>query len=197
MLQLTIYAIMLASGFAAMALVKVARVIFWCLRNRLGYFFVRHFVYPIFLRRSRINPLIHRTYVLFILLYWGGTAACNFVGSPGAVVIASRAGTLAIVNMVPLFFANRLAFLADILGFSLNTFQLIHRSIGIMAFAQGLLHTVLVTRRIRVDITNGIHQTGIMVSRFLRPGSLLIRSYPGRSFHCIDILSNPLAVVLI
>ncbi|MCJ1445797.1 MAG: hypothetical protein MMC23_006302 [Stictis urceolatum] len=34
-----------------------------------------------------------------------------------------------------------------------------------MAFAQGLLHTVLVTRRIRVDITNGIHQTGIMYSR--------------------------------
>jgi hypothetical protein len=53
-----------------------------------------------------------------------------------------RAGNLSLINMVTLFLGPHLSFLADILGISLSTFRLIHRSAGMMSCSLVLFHVL-------------------------------------------------------
>ncbi|KFY19587.1 hypothetical protein V493_07902, partial [Pseudogymnoascus sp. VKM F-4281 (FW-2241)] len=55
-----------------------------------------------------------------------------------------RAGSLAVVNMIPLFAGAHLAFFADQLGVSLKTIRAVHRSVGFMAFSLGLFHVLVI-----------------------------------------------------
>ena len=55
-----------------------------------------------------------------------------------------RAGSLAVVNMVPLFAGADLACFADQLGISLRAARVVHRSAGFMAFSLGLLHVLVI-----------------------------------------------------
>lgn len=54
-----------------------------------------------------------------------------------------RAGTLTIVNMIPLFAGPHLSNLADLLGVTLRIFQCIHRSIGLMSFSLAIVHVLI------------------------------------------------------
>ncbi len=54
-----------------------------------------------------------------------------------------RCGTLASVNMIPLFLGGRASFLAEHLGVPLPTYNLAHRAIGTIVIAQGLTHAVM------------------------------------------------------
>ena len=55
-----------------------------------------------------------------------------------------RAGSLAVVNMVPLFAGAHLAFFADRLGISLRAVRVVHRSADFMAFSLVLLHVLVI-----------------------------------------------------
>lgn len=54
-----------------------------------------------------------------------------------------RAGTLSIVNLIPLFAGPHLSTLADLLGISLRTIRQIHRSAGIMAVLLAGFHVIV------------------------------------------------------
>jgi hypothetical protein len=56
---------------------------------------------------------------------------------------ASRAGTLALITLTPLLASVHHAFVADILGVSLRTIRLIHRSAGAAMSLLCLLHILL------------------------------------------------------
>lgn len=55
-----------------------------------------------------------------------------------------RAANLSLINMITLFAGPYLNFLADILGVSLNTYQRVYRSVGIMSFVLLLFHVLTV-----------------------------------------------------
>ncbi len=55
-----------------------------------------------------------------------------------------QAGTLSLINMIPLFLGPHLSFLANILGVSLSTFWHIHRSAGLMSPALVLFHALVI-----------------------------------------------------
>jgi hypothetical protein len=54
-----------------------------------------------------------------------------------------RAGTLSLINIVPLFAGPHLGFLADLLGVSINIYRRIHRSAGLMSFLLTLFHVIV------------------------------------------------------
>lgn len=54
-----------------------------------------------------------------------------------------RAGTLAMINLIPLFAVPHLSTLADLLGVTLSTFRQIHRSAGVMAVMLTIFHLLV------------------------------------------------------
>lgn len=82
-----------------------------------------------------------RAWVLTQLVYWAGTAVCTFLATHGLSDIGKRAGNIALINFIPLILGGRLSLLSDLLGFPLPTYIRLHRTFGVMACVQSLLHT--------------------------------------------------------
>lgn len=88
---------------------------------------------------SAASILVHLLYVLVNLV-------CMFYGPASISEAGTRAGTLSLINMAPVFLSTHLSFLADLFGVSLKTYTRIHRSCGIVAanllFVHGLLSVI-------------------------------------------------------
>lgn len=73
--------------------------------------------------------------------------SCNIIslvyGANSLAQAASRAGTLCLANLAPLFLAMHLGFLADIFGLSLETYQRFHSLCGLMAIGHAICHAVI------------------------------------------------------
>jgi hypothetical protein len=54
-----------------------------------------------------------------------------------------QAGTLSLINMIPVFAGPHLGFLADLLGLSMSTYRHLHRSAGIMSCGLALFHVLV------------------------------------------------------
>ena len=54
-----------------------------------------------------------------------------------------QAGSLSLINMVPVFAGPHLGFLADLLGLSMSTYRHLHRSAGIMSCALTVFHVLV------------------------------------------------------
>ena len=100
----------------------------------------KHLAYPLFVRRHHFLGPWSRADVILQSLYVGVNIVC--VGfKPASVHMAGlRAGTLSLVNMIPLFAGFHLSFLADILGIRLKSYQLIHRSVAAMSVLLLIFH---------------------------------------------------------
>ncbi|KAI9736728.1 MAG: hypothetical protein M1834_000932 [Cirrosporium novae-zelandiae] len=81
--------------------------------------------------------------MLLQFLYWGANVACNVIGVHTVAQAGSRAGTLATINLVPLFIASNFSVAADLLGISLRGYTWIHNSVGVVVFLQGLVHVLI------------------------------------------------------
>jgi hypothetical protein len=76
-----------------------------------------------------------------------------------------RAGTMASINMVPLFFGGRISIIAESLGFSLHSYYLAHNWIGCVVISQSLIHVILVIGRGRPWTLNDFQVSGIYVRK--------------------------------
>lgn len=108
----------------------------------------KHVIYPYAINRHRIIGPWTRALVILHLVYISLNVFCLSFQASSALEAGLRAGTLALINMVPLFAGPHLGFLADVLGLSLTSFHRIHRSAAWMSFAMALFHvfTVIVSR---------------------------------------------------
>ena len=68
--------------------------------------------------------------------------------------LASRAGSLAAINITPLFLSIHLDFLADALGLPLKIVQEVHKSAGVMTFALMTLHVCLL---VDLEVVPGLY----------------------------------------
>lgn len=84
-----------------------------------------------------------RAWVLVQLLYWVGTGFGNFMATHGLRDIGTRAGNIALINLIPLVFNGRLSLLADLLGIPLRSYIQLHGTFGVMACVQTILHTYI------------------------------------------------------
>jgi hypothetical protein len=99
--------------------------------------------YPYLIRRHRfLGPWTYAD-IIIQLFYIAINAFClSFRVTSDIAKAGMRAGNLSLINMIPLFLGPHLSFLADILGISLSTFRLIHRSAGLMSLGLACLHVV-------------------------------------------------------
>jgi len=136
----------------------------------------KHLTYPHLISRHRFLGLWTRADVLVQLIYVAANVFCLSFQAPTVSQAGLRAGTLSLINMVPLFAGFHISFLADLLGVSITTYRRIHRSLGLMSFVLVLFHVlVAVTSGTSFSLATGQHLFALIVSTGGWPcGPLLI-----------------------
>ncbi|PWW71916.1 hypothetical protein C7212DRAFT_230013 [Tuber magnatum] len=81
-------------------------------------------------------------YWLLILLLITANTLCIIIGTTNVSEVGSRAGTMALINFVPLFISGQINILASFPGFAWENYSHMHRWIGHVAVTQGLTHSV-------------------------------------------------------
>ena len=104
---------------------------------------LQHMVYPFMIRRHWFLDPWTRGYVISQLVYWGLTLSCTGIEARTLVQASSRAGTLATIQLVPLFFGDHLSFAADLMDLSLHMYWQLHSSIGIMTLILATFHVII------------------------------------------------------
>ena len=100
---------------------------------------LRHLLYPrLFTNHHSANPT--KAAALLYITHWIGTGFCNAWGIRTTSEAGLRAGSIAIIHLIPLLMAPQLSFASDVLGVPLATYERLHRSLGLMAAVQGIFH---------------------------------------------------------
>ena len=146
-------------------LYRVSSFISRWIQNRTLFYIFKYLIYPTLIRRSRFFDPLSPLHAIMISVYWLGTAACNVVGARTITQVGKRAGALATLHLIPLFFANRMSLVADLLGISLQTYLRLHKSIGIMALLQSLIHTSIYLSQHTVNLKDHMQFYGFLVSK--------------------------------
>ena len=105
----------------------------------------KYFLYPLLLRRHRLLGPWTRAQVAFELIYSAANAFCACFKVSTASDVATRAGHLSLINMVPAYFGFHLSFVCTLLGVPLPTYRLFHASTGTMSVILGILHAIINT----------------------------------------------------
>ncbi|KFZ13859.1 hypothetical protein V501_03498 [Pseudogymnoascus sp. VKM F-4519 (FW-2642)] len=136
------YAIAAGGAFSIAALVHLLPYILQVVTH-VSFSISKHLTYRYVLRRHWILGPWTRAGVVVQLVYVAVNIFCASFRAPTIADVGLRAGTLAVVNMIPLFATPHLAFAADWIGMSLRTIHIVHRSAGFMTFFLGLLHVIV------------------------------------------------------
>ena len=136
-------------------------------QDRTLFYIFKYLIYPTLFRRRRFVAPFTRWQILWTSIYWLCTSAYNIVGVSSLPQAGSRAGSLAALHLIPLLFSNRLSFAADMLGLSLQNYLGLHRSIGIMAFLQALIHTILFLINNALSLQDVPQFFGFLVSKIV------------------------------
>ncbi len=105
---------------------------------------LRYLTYPYLVRRHRFFGPWTFAGLVIQLVYIACNSFCVGFRVSDIAKAGVRAGNLSLINMILLFLGPHLGFLADILGITLSTFRLIHRSAGVMSCGLVLFHVLAV-----------------------------------------------------
>lgn len=158
------YAIVLGGTFCILLVISGLPLIARCVRY-LSPFVRTHLVYRNVLDRHRLLGPWSRAGVIIQLIYVIGNVSCLKFWNTTVSQTGLDAGTLAIINMVPLFAIPHLSTVADLLGVSLSTARQIHRSAGVISVALVILHIlVMVVSRPALQLNIGEDLFALIVS---------------------------------
>lgn len=133
-------------------------------------FVLRHISYPYLIHRHRFVGPWSRIAVLLQLLFITVNIFCVSFQVSSISEAGLRAGTLSMINMIPLFAGMHLSVLADLLGMSLRTYRRVHRSAGLISFALMLFHVVVVVAsQVSYALDKPQNLFAVIVSVFLVP----------------------------
>ena len=110
------------------------------LKDHVLVLFLEHILYPFLVRRHRLLGPWSRASLLFQAMYLSTTILCLSYKVSDLSEAGIRAGTLSLINMIPLYSGLHLSFLADMYGISVRTYTKLHGSIGVMAGALASFH---------------------------------------------------------
>jgi hypothetical protein len=144
-----VYAVVMGGVFGVLLLLngwpRIARLV-----RYLSPLALKHMVYRYILHRHGLLGPWSRAGVLLQLIYIAGNITCFSLGASNVKPQTSRlseaglrAGTLSMINLIPLFAGPHLGSLADLLGVTLSTVRQIHRSAGVMAALLAVIHVVV------------------------------------------------------
>jgi hypothetical protein len=137
-----IYAIIIGGSFGLLLLINGLPLITRIVRY-LSPLVSKHLIYRYILHRHQLLGPWSRAGVLVQLIYIAGNICCFKFWDTTISQAGLRAGTLAIINLIPLFTGPHLSTLADLLGVTLSTFRQIHRSAGVTAVMLTIFHVLV------------------------------------------------------
>jgi hypothetical protein len=137
-----IYAIVMSSSFCLLLLINSLPLIARLARY-LSPLVLKHLIYRYILYRHPLLGPWSRADVLVQLIYIAGNICCFEFWDTTISQAGLRAGTLAMINLIPLFAVPHLSTLAGLLGVTLSTFWQIHRSAGVMAVMLTIFHLLV------------------------------------------------------
>ncbi|OCT49043.1 hypothetical protein CLCR_04721 [Cladophialophora carrionii] len=147
-----VYAIAIGAVFGAALLLNGWPWISRCVRP-LSPLTSKYLVYRYVLHRHRFMGPWSLAGVLLQLIYVTGNILCIALrmrhGQTRISTLSQagqRAGTLSIINLIPLFAGLHLSALSDLLGVNLRTVRQIHRSAGVMASLLMVFHALVALR---------------------------------------------------
>ncbi len=79
----------------------------------------------------------------FHLLYWGCTLSCTCIEVKTLTQASARAGFLAIIHLVPLFFEEHLSLTANLIDMPLLIYQQVHSSMRIVTSVLSMFHVLV------------------------------------------------------
>lgn len=144
-----IYAIIVAISFLVIFLWNNRQIV--RLARWIALLWSRHLTYRYLLYRHHFIGPWSRAGVLIQLIYIITNVICIGVHFSDAGFQASTvsqagftAGTLSLVNAIPLLAGPFLSSLADFLSISIGHYKTLHRSAGIMCFSLALFHVIII-----------------------------------------------------
>lgn len=138
-----IYSLVIGEVFFVLVLYHTIVIMLHSVQHYTVPFALRHLVYPFILHRYHFVGPWTRCYLVLQLLYWGCTLSCTGVGVKTLTQASARAGSLAVINLVPLFFGGHLGFAADLIGMPLLAYRQVHSSIGMVASVLTIFHVLV------------------------------------------------------
>lgn len=97
------------------------------------------------------------------VLHLGGTLTCNILQVHDISAACLRAGSLAVLHLIPLLFVPNLNLAAEIFGISLSVYHHLHHALGWMTILQTALHVAFAVHRMTIDLNDHAQQHGFMV----------------------------------
>jgi hypothetical protein len=137
------YAIAFAGVTACLLSYRVGSIASEFLVSRFKALALRTIAYPLLIRR-RYWTSVTRLQAATIGSYYIINGFCMGLGIKNTTDLIARSGTMASINLIPLFLGGRTSMLANFLGISLHTYYLAHHWIGRLVIIQSLLHVALV-----------------------------------------------------
>lgn len=135
-----LYAIAAGGIFVIVILTRLVSRLIQVLKEHALVFFLKHIQYPFCLHRHRFLGPWSRASFIFQQIYWSLNILCLSYKVSDLSEAGMRAGTLSLINLIPLYSGLHLSFLADMLGLSVRTYTKLHGSIGVTSGALAAFH---------------------------------------------------------
>lgn len=160
-----LYAITAGGILALVILTRLVLRVIRGLKDHVLVLFLQNVLYPFCIKRHRLLGPWSRASLLFQALYLSITILCLIYKVSDLSDAGTRAGTLSLINLVPLYSGLHLSFLADMYGVSVRTYTKLHGSIGVMAGALASFHTGVALASSKSSIPNSRSQLYGLVVR--------------------------------
>ena len=159
-----------------LTLCRIARVVLFTfstysrrfpLANRCRRLFIGTLVYRVS-HRGFWSWLPSPFHLICAIIYLVWTGICNVVKVRSIHEAGSRAAHMALINLIPMFLSGGYEFGARLLGVTLETYGIIHRTIGLTAVIQAIIHVVITAKTRQITTADDTQFYGIVVGL---PGS--------------------------
>jgi hypothetical protein len=112
-----------------------------------------------------------RMYLIFAVDYFACNCICNVVRVHSVQDAGNREAKLSLINLTPMFLGGGYGFNARLVGVSLVSYGLIHRSFALVALLEALTHVIIVAQSQLISWANKVQFYGLLVSSLDFPKS--------------------------
>lgn len=158
------YAIALSGLIACYIVPFISLKIFQKTGPRVKHQFLKHVYYPPIHRYLRGSEQTTRFDLLVIIIFLGGVVLGTGIKVQDVNELRRRSGLIAVITFIPLSLGARMNLLADSCEVRLGTYRRIHRWLGGIFVAEGLVHTAAAVSLQKLDISKLRDVGGLTVS---------------------------------
>ncbi|KAL5362284.1 hypothetical protein BJX96DRAFT_177017 [Aspergillus floccosus] len=129
--------------------------------------YLRYLVYPRLNRRIPGIALLSPLQIILTVVYFVGTGLYNLLAVHTLQQASRRAAHLSLINLSPSFLSCGREFGARLLGLSLETYGIIHRTTGFMSVVQAAIHITIQSRTQKFTTADQTQYYGLVAACML------------------------------